>query len=325
MPAKKIKENPMSKFVTIIIILCFLAIAGQAQFVIKNNTGDVLMQVNGNADVTIGSIDQTGDLTTDNIVVNDGLTYAAGAADGHVLRSNASGAASWALENQRLSLSGNTLRITDGTGTVLNTVLLPTGSDNQNLDSNKSGENVTVDIDRGNSTTFSIQDDDHNPSNELQDLGSLKSGENVTVTITDGTNTSFSIQDDDHSTDNEIQNWNQVIDEGNVLTGVRNPVLNNYPASGDTHVNGILHFGTAIGGFNINRQTWPSTGGDEKLVVGAKGGFVELVTTPQGDVEIHHRLCIETNGNVKVRGSNDPCEDHGEYDPKIYLRYGAPE
>ncbi len=195
----------MNKLTALITMICFLSIAGQAQLLIKNSTGHVLMEVDGNANVIIGSASQTGDLTTDNIIVNDGLTYAAGAANGRVLRSNASGDASWGLENQRLSLSGNTLGISDGTGTQLNSVSLPTGSDNQNLDSDKSGENVTVEIDRGNSTTFSIQDDDHNPNNELQDLGSSESGESVTVTITDGTNTSFSIQDDDHIIGNEFQ------------------------------------------------------------------------------------------------------------------------
>ena len=312
----------MNKLTALITMICFLSIAGQAQLLIKNSTGHVLMEVDGNANVIIGSASQTGDLTTDNIIVNDGLTYAAGAANGRVLRSNTSGDASWGLENQMLSLSGNTLGISDGTGTQLNSVSLPTGSDNQQL--NISGH--TLSLERGGSVTLpdNVNDADYIIGNEYQDLGSSKSGESVTVSITNGSNTSFSIQDDDHSVGNEIQNWNQVIDEGNVLSGVRHPVLNNYPASGDTHVKGILHFGTANGGFNINRQTWPPSGGDEKLVVGAKGGFIELVTTLAGETEIHHRLCIEANGNVRVRGANDPCEDHGEYDPRIYLRYGAP-
>ncbi|MBD3385979.1 hypothetical protein GF407_13765 [candidate division KSB1 bacterium] len=191
----------MNKLTALITMICFLSIAGQAQLLIKNSTGHVLMEVDGNANVTIGSASQTGDLTTDNIVVNDGLTYAAGAANGHVLRSNASGAASWGLENQRLSLSGNTLGISDGTGTQLNTVSLPTGSDNQQL----SISGHTLSLERGGSVTLpdNINDADHNIGNEYQNLGSSKSGESVTVSITNGSNTSFSIQDDDHNANNE--------------------------------------------------------------------------------------------------------------------------
>ncbi len=316
------KELILMKRCIIIAFLFFAAASGFAQMVIKNNSGTVLMHVDTDANVTIGSSLQSGSLTTDVVYINDGLTYTAGASDGHVLRSNAFGAASWALENQMLSLSGNMLGISDGTGTQLNSVSLPTGSDNQQL----SISGHTLSLERGGSVTLpdNVNDADHIIGNEYQDLGSSKSGESVTVTITNGSNTSFSIQDDDHSVGNEIQNWNQVIDEGNVLSGVRHPVLDNYPSSTETHVSGILHFGTATSGFNINRQTWPPQGGDEKLVVGAKGGFIELVTTPAGETEIHHRLCIEANGNVRVRGNTDPCEDHGEYDPQIYLRYRAP-
>jgi hypothetical protein len=178
------------KQILILIIALFLFTGTcWAQLIIKNSSEEVLMQVDGNANVTIGSAQQTGTLTSDNIIIHDGLTFIAGAAEGLVLRSGGSGGvASWGLENQRLSLNGNDLQISDGTGTLLNGVSLPTGSDNQNLSSQKIGEQVTVDIDRGNPTTFSIQDDDHDANNEKPLAGNAttisgSSNRNVDVNV----------------------------------------------------------------------------------------------------------------------------------------------
>jgi hypothetical protein len=47
------------------------------------------------------------------------------------------------------------------------------------------------------------EDADHVIGNEYQDLGSSKSGDDITVTITDGTPTTFSVQDQDHDPNNE--------------------------------------------------------------------------------------------------------------------------
>ncbi len=177
----------------------------------------MLMQVTETADVTIGSAQQSGDLTTDTIVINDGLTFVAGAAEGLVLRSSGSGGiASWALENQRLSLNANELAITDGTGNMLNSVTLPAGSDNQNLSSQKSGEEVTVDIDRGNPTTFSIQDDDHNANNEKPLAGNA-------TTISGA-----AVRNVDVNVDNK-----SIVIESNQLTAL--PLLR-YPGSGPRSV-----------------------------------------------------------------------------------------
>jgi hypothetical protein len=101
--------------------------------------------------VTIGTTTTPGDLTTHTLTILDG------AADGRVLKSDASGLASWGTdqvddadadptnEHQDLVLNGNTLEITDG-----NSVPLPTGSDNQEL--TRTGYNL--DIERGNSVTL---------------------------------------------------------------------------------------------------------------------------------------------------------------------------
>ncbi len=118
----------MNKTIILTLALLVLTTAGWSQFVIKNNTGDVLLNVDGNANVTIGSTQKTGNLTTDNIIINTGLTFSNGAQD-RILRSNGSGEAAWGLENQMLSLNGYDLMITDGTGSgsssELNSVILP--------------------------------------------------------------------------------------------------------------------------------------------------------------------------------------------------------
>jgi hypothetical protein len=105
-----------------------------SQLIVKNTTGNTVMQVDADANVTIGSGLHPGALTTHTITVLQG------AANGLVLKSDASGQASWSTdlvddadhnignEYQDLNLDGNTLSITDG-----NSVTLPAGSDNQNL------------------------------------------------------------------------------------------------------------------------------------------------------------------------------------------------
>jgi hypothetical protein len=66
------------------------------------------------------------------------------------------------------------------------------GNYNIVLSNNKVGENVTVSPQgSGTGTTFSVADNDSDPTNELQDLGNSKLNNDVTVTISNGTNTTI--------------------------------------------------------------------------------------------------------------------------------------
>jgi hypothetical protein len=165
----------------IFIIILTVITAGWGQLTVLNSSGEVMMQVDGQANVTIGSATQTGALTTHT------LTILNGAADGRVLKSDASGLASWGTdqvddadhvignEHQSLSLSGNELSISDG-----NSVNLPTGSDNQQL----SVSGHTLSLERGGSVTLpdDVNDADHDPSGEIQSL----SISNQTISLSQG-------------------------------------------------------------------------------------------------------------------------------------------
>ncbi len=134
----------------LLMSLCITATAW-SQLTVKNSGGNIVMQVDDQARVTIGTTTTPGALTTHTLTILDG------AADGRVLKSDATGLASWGTdqvedddhvignEYQDLVLNGNTLEITDG-----NSVTLPTGSDNQEL--TRTGYDLS--IDRGNSVTL---------------------------------------------------------------------------------------------------------------------------------------------------------------------------
>ncbi len=150
----------------------FFITAVWGQFVVKNTSGDVVLSVDSQASVVVGSAAQDGDLTTHTI------TILQGAANGLVLKSDASGQASWSTdlvndadhnignEYQDLNLSGNTLSITDG-----NSVTLPAGSDNQQLSIN----DHTISLERGGSVVVpdNVNDADHVIGNEYQNLNEV--------------------------------------------------------------------------------------------------------------------------------------------------------
>ncbi len=109
-------------------LILFIAATGWAQMTVRNTYNHVVMNVDEHANVRIGSAQQTGDLTTDNMVINTGLTFApSDATAGRVLKTNNAGEAYWGVENQRLQLNGqgNAIEITDGMGNVLDDVTLP--------------------------------------------------------------------------------------------------------------------------------------------------------------------------------------------------------
>ncbi len=81
-------------------------------------------------------------------------------------------------DNQDLSLSGNTLSLTnDGTPVDLSGYI---NTDSQNLSNTTSGSNVTVNISGGSGTTFSINDADSDPTNEIELPASAVNGQVLT-------------------------------------------------------------------------------------------------------------------------------------------------
>ncbi|MEQ9440607.1 MAG: hypothetical protein RIG62_16260 [Cyclobacteriaceae bacterium] len=83
-----------------------------------------------------------------------------------------------ANEIQDLSLSGNTLSITNNaSATGINLAPYLDNTDSQNLSSSKAAANVSVGISGGNTTTFSVADNDDSPSNEKIDAVNLISGD----------------------------------------------------------------------------------------------------------------------------------------------------
>ncbi len=101
-------------------------------------------------------------------------------------------------DNQDLSLSGNTLSLTnDGTTVDLSGYL--DNTDSQNLSNTTSGSNVTVNISGGSSTTFSINDADSDPTNEIE---LPTGGTNGQVLSTNGSGT-YTWVNDNAGTDNQ--------------------------------------------------------------------------------------------------------------------------
>ncbi len=118
----------MKRIMLLMILSLILAGSGSAQLTVKNSDDRVVMYIDENANMTLGSAHETGDLNTDNIVISDGLTFAPAQAEaGRVLKTNDNGEAFWGLENQRLRMGGEgaNIEITDGMGNTVNSVTLP--------------------------------------------------------------------------------------------------------------------------------------------------------------------------------------------------------
>ncbi len=106
-------------------------------------------------------------------------------------------------ELQSLSLNGNTLSIVPTGLNPVNLSQFLDNTDSQNLSSSVSNKNVTLSITGGTGTTFSIDDGDSNPTNEIQTLNlagsSLSISGGNTVVLPDNVN------DADANPTNEIQ------------------------------------------------------------------------------------------------------------------------
>ena len=85
---------------------------------------------------------------------------------------------------QTLSFSGTDLSISGGNTVNLSSLQGGAGSDNQNLGSSKTGNNVTVTIEDGTATTFSVADADNATNNET--ITNMALGGDNKLTITEG-------------------------------------------------------------------------------------------------------------------------------------------
>jgi len=158
-------------------------------------------------------------------------------------------------ELQILSLNGNTLVLSNG-----NSVILPSGglpdadSDSTNeLNTGVSLNGTTLSVtDAGGSKTVDLSslgnDADSSPTNEIQNLSSSVVGANVTVNISGGTGTSFSVNDADSDTANEIQALSL---SGNTLSLSNGGGSVNLPAGSGGTLDQAYDFGGAGAGRTI--------------------------------------------------------------------------
>ncbi len=157
---------------------------------------NVTVNISGGAGTTFSINDADSDPTNE-------IELPSGGTNGQVLSTNGSGTYTWVTDNagtdnQDLSLTGNTLSLTnDGTPVDLSGYL--DNTDSQNLSNTIAGSNVTVNISGGTGTTFSINDADSDPTNEIE----LPSGgTNGQVLSTNGSGT-YTWVTDNAGTDNQ--------------------------------------------------------------------------------------------------------------------------
>lgn len=122
------------------------------------------------------------------------------------------------LQNLSSSSSGinRTINISGGTSTTIDVADNDNSSTNeiQNLTNTVSGTNRTINISGGTGTTIDVADNDNSSTNEAQSISRV--GSTVTMTpvgVTGGG--SFSVNDNDADPANEIQNLGQVLTIGN--------------------------------------------------------------------------------------------------------------
>ncbi|MBD3383799.1 hypothetical protein GF407_02630 [candidate division KSB1 bacterium] len=123
----------MKRIGTTFLVLLVTYTLTTAQLIIKDEAGNVVMQIDNNANMVVGSATKSGKLTTNTLTILDG------AGDGLVLKSNALGLAGWDTDNvddadanpnnerQRLSyeVESGRLTINNGGATSGNYVDIP--------------------------------------------------------------------------------------------------------------------------------------------------------------------------------------------------------
>jgi hypothetical protein len=258
-------------------LICALVPTVWAQMTVKNSSHEVVMQVDNQAHMTLGSSTLNGDLTTHNMTILNALTFTAGAASGRVLKSDASGSASWGTDQvddadhvignefQTLSLSGTTLQISDG-----NSVTLPTGSDNQQL--GISGH--TLSLERGGSVTLpdNVNDADHVIGNEFQSLSisghtiSLSDG-GGSVTVPDNVN------DADHNIGNEYQDLGSNKSGETVSVTITDGSNTSFSIQDDDHV-----VGNEFQSLSLNNRTLSLSDGGGSVTFGGYAYYPHFST-----------------------------------------------
>ena len=75
---------------------------------------------------------------------------------------------------------------------------------NQDLTSSKTDSEITIDISDGTGTTFSVEDTDADPTNEIQSITTSQAGSVVTLDISQGNSATFTVDDADADATNEL-------------------------------------------------------------------------------------------------------------------------
>ena len=206
-------------------------------------------------------------------------------------------------ELQSLSINGAELSISNG-----NTITIPTGGTDadadptnelQDLSNSKSGDNVTVNITDGNSTTFNVRDGDFSNSNELQDL----SYSNNTLSISNGNSVSIA-----EGTWTENSSANAVYYDGKVNVGIDN--FSNNTTGAALYVNGEGMFRSGS-----SSNSYSEIGGQGTISLYKSG--TEVASLGDGSLTLKEPL----NGNnnqvildadaslIAIRNNNQPMID----------------
>lgn len=153
----------------------------------------------------------------------------------------------------------------------------PTNECNSSIFYNTSTQELSIVDGCGIRTTViptDPNDNDKDPTNELQNLSSTSNGANVTINISDGTGTSFSVNDADASATNEIQTLSMT-------------------KTGNT-VNWSLNLSGGSGSFSVDDSDWSgaSTGSMYPTTLSDKVGIG--MTSPAHPLDV--------TGNARVSG-----------------------
>ena len=206
-------------------------------------------------------------------------------------------------ELQSLSISGNELSISNG-----NTITIPTGGTDadadptnelQELSNSKSGDNVTVTITDGNSTTFNVRDGDFSSSNELQDL----SFSNNTLSISNGNAVSIA-----EGKWTENTSANAVYYDGKVNVGIDNFSNNTTGAALYVNGEGMFRSGSSSNSYSqIGGQGTISLYKSGTEVASLEDGTLTLKEPSNGS---NNQVIIDADESIiAIRNNNQPVID----------------
>ncbi|MDG1297585.1 MAG: hypothetical protein P8P48_10625 [Saprospiraceae bacterium] len=206
-------------------------------------------------------------------------------------------------DNQSLSIDGNQLSISNG-----NTISIPTGGTDadadptnelQELSNSKSGDNVTVTITDGNSTTFNVRDGDFSSSNELQDL----SFSNNTLSISNGNAVSIA-----EGKWTENSSANAVYYDGKVNVGIDNFSNNTTGAALYVNGEGMFRSGSSSNSYSqIGGQGTISLYKSGTEVASLGNGSLTLKEPFNGN---NNQVIIDADASlIAIRNNNQPMID----------------